>query len=274
VERTFTVTNVGVATLAGAVSLDGACRSFRLSGNTAYTLGPGRSAAFTVSFEPDSLGPQACAVHLTGGCSQVALAGRGSGPTIPGYVELFGDRSYNSNLTSDLGLLVLSPLGLGDLGCGPSLYLMTGLQDTTGFLLLGCHDCLGLRMDSTVTRVDIELHNVTSSGWSEGLALHAIAGLCDVRMPLTAASQTQCETSSVSLSGPGLNFRTDGTLAVGLGLMDHAYAPFFPGHRVGFTYARFTFQGVNVPLGAPVRHGRLTQHSAPRTGGTLSRLGR
>jgi len=65
--RSFTITNVGGGTLAGAVGES--CPRFSV-GNGTYSLGPGQSRTVTVSFLASELGPHSCALQV-GGCGEV-----------------------------------------------------------------------------------------------------------------------------------------------------------------------------------------------------------
>ncbi|HVP37928.1 MAG TPA: choice-of-anchor D domain-containing protein [Candidatus Saccharimonadales bacterium] len=250
-DRTVTITNVGGSTLAGSAALSGTgCDGIRVLGTADYSLGAGQSAAITVRFVPARTGPVSCALDASGGCSEVRLAGQGRPVTVPAYIEIYSDQTFASNFVSNLGLLLWNSLDFGDWGCGHSLCLLPVGIDTTGFLLVGCPSCTGLPVDSTVYEVDVAVRNESCvlRGTAE---FHAVAGLCDARLPLRP--EISCDSASVALTGPGLGFRTNGQMAVGLGFVDRGT----PRGHVAFTTARFTFKGMDIPLGAPVRRGRF-----------------
>ena len=73
--QTFTITNSGGTTLAGAVSAS--CPDFQiLSGGGAYSLGAGQSRTVTVQFCPQSQGPKSCTIETgQAACSDVQLSG-------------------------------------------------------------------------------------------------------------------------------------------------------------------------------------------------------
>lgn len=79
-DKTFTVTNIGVGTLSGSVSES--CNDFSLVGATSYSLGAGESDTFTVRFPPPSPGSKICTIE-TGNdlCSDVSCTG--TAKTVP-----------------------------------------------------------------------------------------------------------------------------------------------------------------------------------------------
>jgi len=76
----FTITNTGGGTLSGTVTE--ACPDFSVFPNS-YSLGPGASQAFTVTFTPTSPGYKSCTIYTTSPCSNVFAEGTGAGAPPP-----------------------------------------------------------------------------------------------------------------------------------------------------------------------------------------------
>lgn len=70
--QTFTISNTGTTVLTGSVTE--ACSSFSVSPSS-YTLLPGGSATFTVTFAPSSQGTKTCTINLGGSCGSVTATG-------------------------------------------------------------------------------------------------------------------------------------------------------------------------------------------------------
>jgi hypothetical protein len=81
VDRTFTISNRGVATFTGIVSLSGACPGFSLVGATSYSIGAGETESFTLRFAPAQEGNAVCTVQTgTDSCPDITAFGAGFTP--------------------------------------------------------------------------------------------------------------------------------------------------------------------------------------------------
>lgn len=74
-DATFTLTNVGRATLAGTVTAS--CPDFSIAGQAAYALAPGQNQTFIVRFTPTTAGAESCTVAVGTGCGLVVCRGTG-----------------------------------------------------------------------------------------------------------------------------------------------------------------------------------------------------
>ncbi len=83
--QTFTVSNTGSTVLSGTVTES--CASFSVSPSS-YTLFPGGSATFTVTFAPASAGAKTCTINAGGSCGSVTATGVGAVPTGQKYAIL------------------------------------------------------------------------------------------------------------------------------------------------------------------------------------------
>jgi len=73
--QTFTVSNTGTSVLSGMVTES--CASFSVSPSS-YTLLPGGSATFTVTFAPGSAGAKSCTINAGSACGVVTATGTGA----------------------------------------------------------------------------------------------------------------------------------------------------------------------------------------------------
>lgn len=75
-DRSFSLSNTGGGTLSGTVTKSSGA-DFSLIGTTAYSLGGGQSASFTLRFSPASAGAKACTLSTGSSCSSVVATGTG-----------------------------------------------------------------------------------------------------------------------------------------------------------------------------------------------------
>lgn len=258
-DKAFHITNSGGGTLKGAVTSSNA--AFRIVGSTAYSLGPGQSAAITVRFAPTEAVDESGNLSLgTPGCGSVAaFAHVQDARDAFVYVDATGPWV---SVLSNIGPVTASGNAIqGDYRCGRGI-VFTG-RDTLRIYLEG--DSVGFPVPSSATGLDVQVNSIADSGLS--LRPFFVATRVEDPQPYVARlwpavlgvdRRDDCS-DSAALVLPRESLRPTGSTSIRL---DYHYDTNMIQEQLGLRSFFMVFQGWRIPVqtpGQPLYRGRIVQ---------------